>query len=1310
MPSAFDVSNASKPTFGVHLHWALPDALTRGVGTSDYRQINFPYVPNRWLVVRFNIASSQWQCKLWVVESDYIQTAAVGTTASDLSGLAVTTIALQSPGATSHVGMAATLSVTSADGQTSATVITAAPVEPGDTKISVQPTDFSSDLPAGSTVQLIGTSAFLDPFQTTSMEVVPGQATSFNINQTGIGTNHTIEAWEARTTSDTGQLYLQAVGPGNIHFAAYVPSIENVFSFIDTDLPPEGTGVFTYSYMVVGWYSDTQTADPLRGINTYIEGIWKNQDEWQSQTPAQRFKQLLDYMKWSVQSDPGSTPPSTSLYHGLVADVQWPVTTLGNAGIDSTGLRVAVGNTAIDALAALVQAEAQLQAKENPSDQNNWLAAGNTLTQLMQAAMYDLLDDYGKPGGSVLIEQQIETAWFGSYQGGILWEVVADVPQVAGQAVTPPQLTPDQSQAIATQLAALNQSQRDLDDAVRKLQSLQSDLYIMWLKIGRANSFGWGEAPTTTPPWAVQDKGDGFTGLKDFMEKQLYPALFNRVWDQYCTVGQDQASLPSPTDAEAANNWANQNWTFIVPNGTKVTLAQLGLKLKAAAQPPFWHPNDPVLMVSGVQRAQKHGEDGRYNSDGTLTCRLPGQTITSVQILGQPAIDVPTMLRGGINLSPCASYTKIPGISNLVQEAFFVDPVNAQLMAGAASGDATAISQGITDLLEKNASTDSWGGTIPAPFALALWDQAWAPLFLEWEAHYYPTGATTDETVQFSLNDWKFDGTHYTWKGTGFNVDTFSAYKGRTLFAPHASLLFKDKIQNYLKNNTRIDSGELDQLIATVAGWDVLSQSLTGFSEQLVTLLTQETFPPPPCNDMTVQCPRSMATSQPCVTALIGEEYHAMPQLDSATQNYFFPVRGGFLQFEQLQVVDAFGQTFQLNTPNTGQGFQPILGQGLAPTSQPDNLYGLVQLPPRVVQDLRLDFRFLVNDGKGQDIVVSNNANAVCGWLLPNHLDGGISVYDAKGILLGELLPLAQPDNWRPAPGARGDNPPPQQPSDIPNAALRKVIASIAAQPVSVFEDLLNVIDETLWMVDPLGGRKDQFLSVLIGRPLAVVQAGLQLSLLGDPLASRLWNDMVTPTPPYTEVKNIGDVETVAFPVRLGSLELRDDGLIGYFLPSDDYSKFYSVHIPEEFTSDSYVQQIVAQSDGGPSQYQGDINLDCQGGSMTITMLLDPRGKVHAYSGILPVMSSALPAHLVEDFIKQLKVTFRAGPIIADPGALRVPQPAEDHGVWKWLQRSAPTSWEEDLILDADDSARLPDAQLQLREGWLQLSDLVEPT
>src|SRR5204862_49288 len=108
---------------------------------------------------------------------------------------------------------------------------------------------------------------------------------------------------------------------------------------------------------------------------------------------------ILAQMRWSVVGDIPASPPATSLYHGLVSDVQWPYSTLGNAGIDLSSIRVAVGNTSVDALAALIQAEAQAEAQQDPNDSTAWRTAGNNLAGLTDAAMYALLDDAGTPGG-----------------------------------------------------------------------------------------------------------------------------------------------------------------------------------------------------------------------------------------------------------------------------------------------------------------------------------------------------------------------------------------------------------------------------------------------------------------------------------------------------------------------------------------------------------------------------------------------------------------------------------------------------------------------------------------------------------------------------------------------------------------------------------------------------------------------------------------------------------------------------------------------------------------------------------------------
>src|ERR1700759_3542988 len=53
---------------GIHLHWSLPDALTRSRHSSDKQ--DFPQVPNRWLVTRCS-ANGEVE-KEWLVESDYL--------------------------------------------------------------------------------------------------------------------------------------------------------------------------------------------------------------------------------------------------------------------------------------------------------------------------------------------------------------------------------------------------------------------------------------------------------------------------------------------------------------------------------------------------------------------------------------------------------------------------------------------------------------------------------------------------------------------------------------------------------------------------------------------------------------------------------------------------------------------------------------------------------------------------------------------------------------------------------------------------------------------------------------------------------------------------------------------------------------------------------------------------------------------------------------------------------------------------------------------------------------------------------------
>jgi hypothetical protein len=391
----------------------------------------------------------------------------------------------------------------------------------------------------------------------------------------------------------------------------------------------------------------------------------------------------------------------------------------------------------------------------------------------------------------------------------------------------------------------------------------------------------------------------------------------------------------------------------------------------------------------------------------------------------------------------------------------------------------------------------------------------------------------------------------------------------------------------------------------------------------------------------------------------------------------------------------------------TGVPWAPVRGPGLAPDAntqlpQPSEL---IQLKPAFVQTARLNFRFISAANDQNETGLWPDSSPVCGWVVPNHLDQGLAVYDAAGNALGEILLLTDTAGnanvtWLPAPDTTTAL------NDIGQAAnshLSKFVLALTQvhDQGKSFQNFLQAIDETLWTVDPIGSRADQNLSVLIGRPLALVRAQLQFELEGQPVFNQSWRD--------TLQKQTAGIENLPFPIRLGSLDLNDDGLMGYFL-DEDYGTFNSVHKPDGFqpASGSYLNPV------GYNQNYINLKFDYPDYStQLITMLLDPRGDVHAFTGILPVKTVSLPAAYFESAISKMAVTFRTGPVLTDAQTIRIPYPTEKNGTWSWIQRATPADpqhwtepggWKVEEIVRADQNARLPNSAPRLLEGWLKLT------
>ena len=64
------------------------------------------------------------------------------------------------------------------------------------------------------------------------------------------------------------------------------------------------------------------------------------------------------------------------------------------------------------------------------------------------------------------------------------------------------------------------------------------------------------------------------------------------------------------------------------------------------AKPRLFQPSDPVILIQGAARSFRHGKDGRYNSDGTLSCMLTGFAITELSCNAINGLPIRPSVRG----------------------------------------------------------------------------------------------------------------------------------------------------------------------------------------------------------------------------------------------------------------------------------------------------------------------------------------------------------------------------------------------------------------------------------------------------------------------------------------------------------------------------------------------------------------------------------------------------------------------------------------------------------------------------------------
>jgi hypothetical protein len=534
-------------------------------------------------------------------------------------------------------------------------------------------------------------------------------------------------------------------------------------------------------------------------------------------------------------------------------------------------------------------------------------------------------------------------------------------------------------------------------------------------------------------------------------------------------------------------------------------------------------------------------------------------------------------------------------------------------------------------------------------------------------------------------------------------------YRGSAILTPHAGTNLKQSIVDYLQ--TLVDASKKEEpgskgLAASgvtwfsrlllpaqeAAGWggvqEWLNKNIDNISRDYEAGLIskREAFSPPGSIDPILTFLKAYQTLQSVEflsQAMSGFNdllvHRQAPQLSSADPlnlvaqntvrptNEFSPIRAGMMKILQIRLVDTFGRKKELP-------FNDVIAS--EHMRSPSDEQNQIMLPPRLVQPARLNFRWLAAGSSLQAQGEMNThpaTNPICGWLLPSFLDNSLMVYDQAGIALGSLA--AVPDaQWRPAPGSNTT-----KVEDITDPTLKRVILHLSnpQNPEGFFNGFIRSMAEALENIAPDHPDEPVGMALLIGDPIAVVRASLQLEVFGRPAVRQDWSLSHPTVGAAAQDKHV--FRGVNFPVRLGEAKQLNDSLIGYWLEAET----------GEFIG-SFCPPLT------------NIHLTVDNTLKTLTMLLDPHGKVHATSGILPVKAIDIPADQYTDLLEYLAVTFLAAPILTDQNLIKTPFPAEPGYSWNWFE-SREGIWKEISPVTPQEAFTAPQ---EIREVWLKLTQV----
>ncbi|MEQ9481299.1 hypothetical protein [Coleofasciculus sp. F4-SAH-05] len=703
--------------------------------------------------------------------------------------------------------------------------------------------------------------------------------------------------------------------------------------------------------------------------------------------------------------------------------------------------------------------------------------------------------------------------------------------------------------------------------------------------------------------------------------------------------------------------------------------------LKQFPSQAYWRPNDPVLLLAGGETTKasvRHHSDGRLRRDNCLYCHLfdvsldletlPNATINSLQSQikncqpaeGEDSIDFKT-------------WTQQPWNPILMQWAMQVFPSRPNSPAAYEETvildnyrlERNAIDLTLKDGKESNfvpVSNTYQGLSILTPAAemqlservITYLNEQLLPFY--YQAHNIPPEQQTEDFLSENFDD------------------IANWYKSR------------DDIAS-------LDPKEQAQDPIFVALWaypeiqdlDSQAQAMGGFNDTL--LLYQPT--------LQLEIDDPLSEQQIAFHEQIRWTLGNTLQYKILYGDTFNPIRSGAMKITTLWLVDTFGQIKRVI--ETGGDSQVVTTTQMTPPNQQYQ----VLLPPRLAQPARLNFYWLAADTI-KDMTATPTVSPVCGWLVVNNLDSTLLVYDAGGKALG-LIDRA--GNWRMPPGStlsRDGRGYPQ----LANVHLQKVVHYLLELGAAFQQEFLSTVANSLETIDPENFAEHPSLALLVERPIAVVRASFNLEVQGLPISDP--NISVMELETITDdrntiigtVPNTSNFDRVKFQIRLGDYQQLNDGLVGYWRETHGEEGYeYEGNIFYAPQSNRINHELIQTEAEGIVYFQQTVDAAPQ----FVTMLIDPRGIIHTTTGILPNQELRLSPENYNSALQAIEVTFLSTPVLSSHNQVSLPLPEVPDYSWSWLSVSNGI-WSETTTITPVNPQATFSAPQKLYEGWLQLT------